>query len=78
MILPYHDIATAAALSQAGVCSARPATKIPGQDSPLFLTACGSASTVYTPPRWLRVLGAVLSPISGPTISPPRSGASNI
>ena len=78
MILPYHDIASAAALSQASVCQARPATQAPGEDKPLFLSACGDVSSVHKPSRWARALSLVLGPISGPTLSVPRNGASNI
>jgi hypothetical protein len=79
MILPYHDIATAAALSQVSVCAARPATQTPGQDRPLFACASGfSATPIHKPSRLARLVGAVLAPISGPTLSHPRSGASNI
>ena len=79
MILPYHDIASAAALSQASVCQARPATQTPGEDRPLFACAQGfSATPVYKPSRLARLVGAVLAPISGPTLSPPRNASSNI
>lgn len=77
MILPYHDIASAAALAEASVC-ARPAAQTPGEDQPLFLSTCGQVSPVYKPSRWTKLLGAVLSPISGQTLSQSRSGASNI
>jgi hypothetical protein len=78
MIVPYHDIASAAAFAEVSVCAARPAAQNPGEDRPLFLSPCGAASSVYKPSRWSRLMGAVLAPISGPTLSRPRSGASNI
>ena len=68
MILPYHDIASAAALSQASVCQARPATQTPGEDRPLFICAQGFRTTpVYRPSRLARLMGAMLAPISGPS-----------
>ncbi len=78
MILPYHDIASAAALAEASFCQTLPATQTPGQDKPLFLSACGQISPVYKPSRLAQLMSAVLAPISGPTLSLPRSGASNI
>ena len=79
MILPYHAIATAAAFAEVSVCATHvPAAKAPGEDRPLFLSACGVASPFYQPSRWMRVLNAVLAPISGPSIARPHNGANNI
>ena len=78
MILPYHDIATAAALAEASVCAARPRPQAPGQDAPLYLSPCGAVSTVYKPSRLARLWGAVLAPISGPTLSQTRNASNNI
>ena len=78
MILPYHDIATAAAFAEVSVSSARPAAKPPGLDRPLYLSPCGAVSAVYRPSRWAKLFGAVLAPISGPKLSRPGSGANNI
>jgi len=79
MILPYFDIASAAALAEASVCADRPATQTPGQDQPLFASPCGfSATPIHKPSRLARLVGAMLAPISGPTLSRPHSGASNI
>ncbi len=78
MILPYHDIASAAAFAEASVCATRPSAPSPSEDTPLFLTACGHVSPVYEASRWAKLLGAVLSPISGPKLSRSGNGASNI
>jgi hypothetical protein len=78
MILPYHDIASAAALSQVSVCQSPPTAKAPGEDRPLFLTACSAASSVHKPSLLTRLVRSALRPISGPKLSLPNSGASNI
>ena len=78
MILPYHDIASAAALAEASVCAARTETQAPGEDKPLFLSSCGKMSAVYKPSRWSRLVGALLAPISGQTLSQTGGGARNI
>ena len=78
MILPYHDIASVAAFAEVSACATRPAAQAPGEDRPLFLSACGSVSPVYKSSRWAKLVGAVLAPISGPTSSQGRNGANNI
>ena len=50
----------------------------PGEDKPLFLSSCGKMSAVYKPSRWSRLVGALLAPISGQTLSQTGGGARNI